>query len=124
MSEFQIHSVVIDEEASPYYQRTNVRDAFDALQAQLQATRNLIADDNATPDDAVALRDAIDRAEEALLNTDGIENDEANGTHGAMATWYDLSGRKVNIPSLGEGRGGLTHGVYIRQGSKPCKVIR
>ncbi|MBO4801077.1 MAG: hypothetical protein J5545_04345 [Bacteroidaceae bacterium] len=32
--------------------------------------------------------------------------------------WYDLQGRKVYTPSLGEGRGGLTPGIYINNGIK------
>ena len=32
--------------------------------------------------------------------------------------WYAIDGRRVNIPSLGEGRAGLTRGIYIRQGRK------
>ena len=32
--------------------------------------------------------------------------------------WYTIDGRKVNTPSLGEGRGGLTPGLYIHKGKK------
>ena len=32
--------------------------------------------------------------------------------------WYTIDGRRVNTPSLGEGRGGLVPGIYIHNGRK------
>ena len=74
-----------------------------------------------------AKAEAIERAEEALLNTDGIEemkNERVNSEKYAGAV-FDLSGRKVNTPSLGENRGGLTHGIYIiKDANGSRKIIR
>lgn len=123
MSEFQVHDIIIDEEASPYHQKPWVKEAFDALQAQLQATRALIADNTATTDDALALRAAIERAEEALLNTDGIEevkNERMNSGKSAD-TVFDLSGRKViNHQSSNHE---LPHGIYIIKDTNGLKKI-
>ena len=123
MSEFQVHDIIIDEEASPYHQKPWVKEAFDALQAQLQATRTLIADNTATTDDALALRAAIERAEEALLNTDGIEevkNERMKNEKSAGAV-FDLSGRKViNHQSSNHE---LPHGIYIIKDTNGSKKI-
>lgn len=116
MSEFQIHSVTIDEEASPYHQKPWVKEAFDALLAQLQTTRALIAEDTATPDDAEALRQAIERAEEALQQTDAVVAMPAMKRN---TKWYDLSGRR-----LPEGQQ-KSPGIYLMKDEKGArKIIR
>lgn len=113
MSEFQIHPVVIDESLSPYYRKSWVKEAFDTLLAQLQATRALITDGTATADDRTALREAIERAEEALLNTDGIgtiDNGKSAIDDGQYPI-YDLNGRRiVHRTSVNHT---LPHGVYV-----------
>lgn len=56
-----------------------------------------------------------------VLNFDGDEDPTSVSLPMAKETagaWYDLSGRKVNTPSLGEGWGGLVPGVYIHNGRK------
>ena len=47
--------------------------------------------------------------------TTSIHNAQFTIQNGADA-WYTIDGRKVNTPSLGEGRGGLTPGLYIHKG--------
>ena len=128
MSEFQIHPVTIDEEASPYYQKPWVKEAFDALKTQLQKTRARITDDSATADDRTALREAIDRAKQALLNTDAIEvGDMEARTKVNNHTVYDMQGRRIstNHSSLFSPNASLRKGVYIyHDGKHTQKVIR
>ncbi|MCR5851787.1 MAG: DUF3472 domain-containing protein [Bacteroidaceae bacterium] len=120
MSEFQVHNAIIDEAASPYYQRPEVKEAFDALQTELQSFRSHISANSVTSEDRQALREAIDRAEEILKNGTGIEiiqnskfkiqNDDAV---------YDLTGRKiVNCKSSNSK---LPKGIYIQSGKKILK---
>ena len=124
MSEFQIHSVAISEILSPYYTRTNVRNAFDALQAQLQATRQLIADGTVTPDALQALQQAIDRAEQSLQEPDGIleigDGQEAMENKQGENALYDLAGRRIaNSKSTSQP---TPTGVYIHDGKKVAKA--
>ena len=127
MSEFQVHPVTIDEEASPYYQKPVVREAFDALQQQLQNMRTLIGDNAVTSEARNALREAIQRAEDALLQGgDGIQEIE-NGqwqTNDETVV-YDLLGREIPfkaLPQRGSGKGAR---IYIlHNGKQARKVIR
>ena len=120
MSEFQIHPAVIDEASSPYYQKTWVKDAFDALQAQLLAIRALIDTGSVTADDREALREAIERAEQALMETDAIHNlpsTESVNSRSVNERWFDLSGRQIQNSE--------SKGVYIirnKNGSR--KIVR
>lgn len=121
MSEFQVHDVTIDEDASPYYQKLWVKDAFDALQEQMQAIRPLITGGTVTAEDREALREAIDRAEQALQETDAIQ--ETPMTAGARQNgidkqYFDLSGRRLPKSQT------LRPGVYIvRDGRHARKLI-
>lgn len=108
MSELQVHSVTIDEAESPYYQDPEVKDAFDALKAQLQATRSGIADGSITNEDKKALRQAIEAAEQSLENATGIKNITPN-FNTKKAEIYNLNGQKVNK---------IQKGVYIINGRK------
>lgn len=114
MSEFQIHDAVIDEAESPYYQKQEVKEAFDALQTEMQAMRSLIAGNAVTTEARESLREAIKRAEQALENASGI--DEIHLSKPGIdndTVIYDLSGRKVNV------RGAqLPKGIYIINGKK------
>ena len=49
---------------------------------------------------------------------DGISLTSDSSQTGEGSRIYDLSGRQVNTPSLGEGRSGLSRGVYIVGGKK------
>ena len=116
MSEFQIHAVTIDEQASPYYQKPWVKEAFDSLLVELQTMRSLITNNTVTAEDKESLRQAIERAEEALLSTDGIlsfcEREEGITSSEPFATAiYDLSGRRV----IGKPR---AKGIYINNKHK------
>ena len=73
MSEFQVHNAVIDEAESPYYQKPGVKEAFDALQAELKSMRNLIGTNTVTNESRESLQAAIEAAENALTNPTGIE---------------------------------------------------
>ena len=56
-----------------------------------------------------------------VLNFDGDEDPTSvslPSAREAAGAWYTIDGRKVNTPSLGEGRGGLVPGVYIHNGRK------
>lgn len=66
--------------------------------------------------DKTALNAAISEAKEAV--TTGVRSltpDPSPKGEGS-SNWFTLAGRKVKTPSLGEGRGGLTPGVYINNG--------
>ena len=52
-----------------------------------------------------------------FLKGQASQSAERTIQNGADA-WYTIDGRKVNTPSLGEGRGGLTPGLYIHKGKK------
>lgn len=125
MSEFQMHPVTIDEDASPYYTKSWVKTAFDALQAQLQTIRPLILANSAKPADAQALREAIARAEEALL-IDGISAPESSFLRSANRDAsrlknhqvFDLSGRRRSLGTR------LPAGIYLlRDGNQHQKVV-
>ena len=119
MSEFQVHEVIIDEEASPYYQKAGVKEAFDALQTALQTIRPRIGANTASAEDCKSLRQAIEQAEQALENTTDIRNIEhstLNIEHSDGAV-YDLSGRKINVNSS-MFNGQLPKGIYIVNGKK------
>ncbi len=120
MSELKIHDVTINEAESPYYQKSWVKDAFDALQTELQTIRPLIGDGTVTADDCEALRQATERAEQALLITDGISTinseDKENMRNG---TCFDITGRRLssNRPT--------TPGIYLlRSGQRTRKIIK
>lgn len=116
MSEFQVHAVTIDETASPYHLRPNVRETFDALQAELQAMRQRIDENSVTAESFAALRTAIDNAEQALTEPDGIIATNNDGQLQPTAL-YDLSGRQVS-------QGQPMHkGVYILKDGKGFKKI-
>ena len=128
MSEFQIHSVEIDEQLSPYYTNTVVREAFDALLQQLQATRQHIDDGTADATTANELKLAIERAEQALL-TDGIgEVENVQVKTESVGAVYDLSGRVIARGKALSGQavgGQLSRGVYIlRSGRQTRMVVR
>ena len=118
MSEFQIHDVIIDENASPYYQRPEVKEAFDALQTELQEMRSRIASNSVTTEDRQSLQNAIDRAEKALENTTdikSIDNEQWTMDNEEVAV-YDLSGRKINAvtnSSFFTLHSSLKKGIYI-----------
>ena len=121
MSEFQVHPVNIDEEASPYYQKTWVREAFDALLAEVQAMRSLITDKTVTEADCESLRQAIERAELALLATDDIDEIENGKLKIENEKWYDLTGRRISASSVSSEHSVLPKGVYIVTGRKVIK---
>lgn len=116
MSELRLHDATIDEAASPYYQKPLVKEAFDALQAELHRVRPLIGAGTITSADKASLLQAIEEAEQALKNADGIIeiNNEKLIMNNDGEAVYDLSGRKVNGP--------LQKGLYIIGGKKT--VIR
>ena len=121
MSEFQIHPVNMDEEASPYYQKPWVKEAFDALQQCLQETRAHIINNDITPENNMALRQAIERAEEALLITDGIEDraQDERWNRKEAGTLYDLSGRRLPLYAP------TPSGIYLlRNGQRTQKVVK
>ena len=122
MSEFQIHSIVIDEDVSAYYRKPWVKEAFDALRAQLQTTRALITDGTASVDDREALREAIERAEESLLQADAIRDVPLSlNAQSSSLNYYDLSGRR--IPQSSTVNSLLSPGVYIQHDGKHAKKI-
>ena len=100
MSEFQIHEAEIDEDASPYYLSAVVKEAFDALQTELQRVRPLIVADNFTSEDKTSLRQAIERAEEALRSADGLTAVRASTGEGPDVI-YNLSGQRIGKPGKG-----------------------
>ena len=107
MSEFQVHEVVIDEEASPYYQKPWVKEAFDALLTEIQTMRPLIVAGTFTAENRNSLRQAIERAEQALDNTTEIKTVYAPSLK--QETIYNLSGQRVNKAQKG---------IYIINGKK------
>ena len=108
MSEFQIHEAIIDEEASPYYLMPLVKEAFDALQAEMQAMRSAISENAVTAEDRNNLRQAIERAEYVLENADAIILPLSNLSPRREAI-YNLSGQRVNKAEKG---------IYIVNGKK------
>jgi len=108
MSEFQIHEAEIDEDASPYFLSPTVKEAFDALQTELQRVRPLIVADNFTSEDKTSLRQAIERAEEALRSADGLTAVRASKDIGPDVI-YNLNGQRVGKPGKG---------IYIVNGKK------
>ena len=121
MSEFQIHPVEFDE-ASPYNAKPWVKEAFDALQQQLQTMRAAIIGGNVTADDRVALREAIDKAEESLMQADAIRDLPLSTVSGHRSTvnYYDLSGRRLGEPGLGSSN---SRGVIIRRDARGTKKL-
>ena len=119
MSEFQVHDVTIDEEESPYYQKAGVKEAFDALQTELQSMRSRISAGSVTAEARQSLRQAIEVAEQALLNADGI-TEVQSGKLKADNAIYDLFGRKVN-GQWSTVNGQLPKGIYIVGGKKILK---
>ncbi len=115
MSEFQMHDVIIDEGASPYYFKPGVKEAFDALQTELQTMRTHISSGIANTEDCNALRQAIELAEQALddateiksIHPDLSTKDEVGFKHGS--TIVNLSGQRV---------GRMQKGIYIVNGRK------
>ena len=108
MSEFQLHDVIIDEAASPYYLNVQVKEAFDALQTEMQTMRSLIGSESVTAADREALRQAIERAEQALdNNTTEVHSVLASPQEGT--TIYNLSGQRVSKTQKG---------IYIVNGKK------
>ena len=108
MSEFQVHGVVIDEEASPYYIKPAVKEAFDALQTEMQAMRSLLISNSATAENRESLRQAIERAEQSLLTADEIKSiiPDLSPRGGAI---YNLAGQRVSK---------VEKGIYIVNGKK------
>lgn len=120
MSEFQVHDAIIDEAASPYYQKPEVKEAFDALQTELQSMRSNIAANAVTGEDRQSLQEAIDRAEAALANATDIgeiknEQLRMNNVDGVI---YNLNGQMVNGKWS---NGKLPKGIYIVGGKKVIK---
>ena len=108
MSEFQIHEAVIDEVASPYYQKDGVKEAFDALQTELQTMRNLIGAGTVSVEASQSLRKAIEQAELALENATEITSPKSS-LKGDFKV-YNLTGQMV--------KGKLLQGIYIVNGKK------
>ena len=111
MSEFQIHNAIIDEEASPYYIKPDVKDAFDALLSEMQAMHSLIGAGTVTAEDRESLRQAIERAELALQTADEIKSiiPDLSPRDGAI---YNLAGQRVSKAEKG---------IYIVNGKKVLK---
>ena len=114
MSEFQVHEATIDEAESAYCQRENVREAFDALQTELQAMRELIGANAVTPESCESLREAIRQAELALEDATAITA-PASALEAKDIRVYNLAGQQM------KGRrpdGTLPRGIYIVNGKK------
>ena len=108
MSEFQLHDVIIDENESPYYIKEGVKEAFDALQAQLQSIRPRISAGTANMEDCNALRQAILLAEQSLENATEIRSITAAPSTRDKAI-YNLNGQRVSR---------MQKGIYIVNGRK------
>lgn len=113
MSEFQVHEAVIDETESPYYLNSVVKEAFDALQTELQTMRSLIGANTVTADDRERLQEAIETAEKALTDPTGIKI-VGHSPLNAEQYVYDLQGRRLV-------NGQLKKGIYIVNGKKILK---
>ena len=107
MSEFQIHEAVIDEDESPYYQKAGVKEAFDALQTELQTMRSLIVANTVTAEDRDTLRKAIEEAEKALENSTDIKT--VCDSPFKEKVIYNLNGQRVSRTQKG---------IYIINGRK------
>ena len=110
MSEFQIHNAIIDEEASPYCIKPQVKEAFDALQSEMKAIHLAIGEGTVTAEDRESLRQAIERAELALQNADAIDFIPAFPKEQGII--YNLAGQRVS--KIGKG-------IYIVNGRKILK---
>ena len=110
MSEFQIHNAIIDEEASPYCIKPQVKEAFDALQSEMKAIHLAIGEGTVTAEDRESLRQAIERAELALQNADAIDFIPAFPKEQGII--YNLAGQRVS--KIGKG-------IYIVNGKKILK---
>ena len=111
MSEFQVHNAIIDEEASPYYRKANVKEAFDDLMTLLQDMRTRIGNGNVTPEARESLQQAIERAEQALENSTEITSVVGSSVM-KDGTIYNLAGQRVNK---------MQKGIYIVNGRKILK---
>ena len=119
MSEFQMHPVVFDEAASPYYQKPWVKTAFDALSSQLYKYRSHIANNTVTSEVKIAVRKAIEQAEEALLKTNDIQAPSVAEETEGQSQLYDLLGRQLQKQQK------TPAGLYLqKQGTHTRKVIR
>ena len=112
MSEFQIHEAIIDENESPYYQKDGVKEAFDALLAELQKIRLRISAGSANAEDCNSLRQAIKLAEQALENTTDIIAIDSGRSAMNNAIIYNLAGQRVSK---------VQKGIYIIGGKKVLK---
>ena len=117
MSEFQVHEAIIDENESSYYQKAGVKEAFDALQAELQTIHPYIGANTASAEDCESLRKAIEQAEKALENTTDIKTIDNSqfSIHNEGGAVYNLTGQMVNGKRL---NGKLPKGIYIVNGKK------
>ena len=119
MSEFQMHPVVFDEAASLYYQKPWVKTAFDALSSQLYKYRSHIANNTVTSEVKIAVRKAIEQAEEALLKTNDIQAPSVAEETEGQSQLYDLLGRQLQKQQK------TPAGLYLqKQGAHTRKVIR
>ena len=114
MSEFQVHDAIIDEAESPYYQKPGVKEAFDALQAELKSMRDLIGANTVTTESRKSLQAAIEAAEKALTDPTGIEIIAQSPRDTEQHIIYDLQGRRLV-------NGQLQKGIYIVNGKKILK---
>lgn len=108
MSEFKIHKAIIDEEASPYHQNPLIKEAFDALQSEMQSMHALIAANTVTAADRESLQQAIERAEQALDDATEIRSISATPSTKDDVI-YNLNGQRVSK---------MERGIYIRNGRK------
>ena len=107
MSEFQMHNIIFDEEASPYYLSEEVREAFDALQAEMQNIHSQIGAGTVTAADRTSLSAAIEAAEQALENATEIRTIPASSSKDRAI--YNLNGQRVSKAQKG---------IYIVNGRK------
>ena len=110
MSEFQMHNAIIDEAESPYYLKPKVKEAFDALLAELQAMRPTIAAGTATVGDCQPLLDAIAEAERSLDDATEIQTVLSPSAKSGNSV-YNLAGQRIT-------NGRLPRGIYIVGGRK------
>ena len=85
-----------------------MKEAFDALMAELQTLRSRIGANSATADDCLSLRQAIKRAEEALDDATEIKAVPA-GSFTTDKAIFNLAGQRVDKPGKG---------IYIVNGKK------
>ena len=107
MSEFQVHDVIIDENKSPYYQKEGVKEAFDALQAELQSIRPRVVAGTTSSADRQSLREAIEAAEKSLENSTEIKTIPYSTS--GVEIIYNLNGQRISK---------VQKGIYIVNGKK------